>query len=282
MLALDADRAGREAMLRAQGVASGKRLRLRVARMPEGEDPADLLGGGDQGAARAFPRCDRGGGGPAVLPRADAARRRRPGIAGGRDRALDEVVQVIAVMPDSITREELMREVADRLDADPGLVARRVGEAGQVAARTSSRAEAVQDADPGPEGAPAEAPAPLSARGTARAGAASDVRRLPAEGRGCLERLTPEHFSNAVGGRARDWLPEHLDDPIEGLARDDEELLAFVTQIVMVAEREPASAEAIEINRLRAGARPDRPSHRRHRRRGRPGPSGAAEGNGLS
>ena len=44
----------------------------------------------------------------------------------GRDRALDEVVPVLAAMPDSITREELEREVAGRLEADPGLVARRV------------------------------------------------------------------------------------------------------------------------------------------------------------
>ena len=53
----------------------------------------------------------------------------------GRDRALDEVVEVIAAMPDSITREELMREVGDRLDADPGLVSRRVGGGGPAAAR---------------------------------------------------------------------------------------------------------------------------------------------------
>src|SRR5215211_6571227 len=37
VLALDADRAGRDAMLRAQRVAAGKRVRLRVAEMPEGE-----------------------------------------------------------------------------------------------------------------------------------------------------------------------------------------------------------------------------------------------------
>ena len=250
VLALDADRAGREAMLRAQGVASGKRLRLRVARLPEGEDPADLLGSGDQVAVARFrDAIEAAEDLPSfhvrtLLDDADL------GSPGGRDRALDEVVQVIAVMPDSITREELMREVADRLDADPGLVARRVGEAGQVAARTSSRAEAVQDADPGPEGAPAEAPAPLSAAGRRELALLAMCVKLPAEGRGCLERLTPEHFSNEVGGRALTWLAQHLDDPLEGLARDDEELLAFVTQIVMVAEREPASAEAIEINRL--------------------------------
>ena len=43
MLALDADRAGADAMIRAQKVAGGKSLELRVAAMPEGEDPADML-----------------------------------------------------------------------------------------------------------------------------------------------------------------------------------------------------------------------------------------------
>ncbi len=60
-------------------------------------------------------------------------------LAAGRDRALDEVVEVIAAMPDSITREELMREVADRLDADPGLVARRIGGGGAGRTRRARR-----------------------------------------------------------------------------------------------------------------------------------------------
>ena len=43
VLALDADRSGQEAMLRAQRVAGSRRLHLRVAAMPAGEDPADIL-----------------------------------------------------------------------------------------------------------------------------------------------------------------------------------------------------------------------------------------------
>ena len=43
VLALDADRAGADAMIRAQKVARGRGLELRVAAMPEGEDPADML-----------------------------------------------------------------------------------------------------------------------------------------------------------------------------------------------------------------------------------------------
>ena len=46
---------------------------------------------------------------------------------------------MIAAMPDSITREELMREVADRLDADPGLVARRIAAAGRGRGAESAR-----------------------------------------------------------------------------------------------------------------------------------------------
>ena len=130
VLALDADRSGREAMLRAQTVAKGKRVRLRVARLPEGKDPADLLTAGDETARRdAAARFKEAVEGAEELPvfhvrtlLADAGL----DTPAGRDRALDEAVPVIAAMPDSITREELMREVADRLAADPGLVARRV------------------------------------------------------------------------------------------------------------------------------------------------------------
>src|SRR5262249_38763767 len=47
VLALDADRSGRAAMLRAQRVAGSRKLHLRVAAMPAGEDPAELIAAGD-------------------------------------------------------------------------------------------------------------------------------------------------------------------------------------------------------------------------------------------
>ena len=117
VLALDADRAGREAMLRAQVVASGKKVRLRVAAMPEGEDPADMLGGEGPGssAAERFERLIEDAVDLSVfhvgtlLDDADLA------TPDGRDRALDEVVPVLKAMPDSITRDELVRDVGERL-----------------------------------------------------------------------------------------------------------------------------------------------------------------------
>ena len=72
----------------------------------------------------------------------------------------------------------------------------------------------------------------------------------PAEGRELLERLTPEHLSSPAVARARDWLAEHLEEPLRGLPREDEELVSLITQLVMRAEREPGGREAMELNFL--------------------------------
>ena len=50
---------------------------------------------------------------------------------------------MLAAMGDSITREELVREVGDRLDADPALVSRRLGGS---AAAWAAEAAAVREA----------------------------------------------------------------------------------------------------------------------------------------
>jgi DNA primase len=239
VLALDADRAGREAMLRAQGVASGKRLRLRVARMPEGEDPADLLASSEPGAAASFRAAVAGADELPVfhvrtlLDDADLS------SPTGRDRALDEVVEVIAAMPDSITREELMREVANRLDADPGLVARRVAGGGRR--RAAEQTEAMPATQPASRklGVYEEQEMELLAMCVAN----------PDEGRSALERLTGEHFASEVAARARDWLVDHLDDPLTSLTRDDEELVALMTQVKLRSDREqPVKREDIQVS----------------------------------
>ena len=72
----------------------------------------------------------------------------------------------------------------------------------------------------------------------------------PAYGRDYLERLKGEHLSSPEMRRVRDWLAGHLEHPREGLPRDDEELADAVTQLVVRAQREPASPEAMELNFL--------------------------------
>ena len=251
ILALDADRAGREAMLRAQRVASGKRVRLRVARMPDGQDPADLLAGqrqGSQAAERFGAALAEAVDLPAFHVRTllEEANLESP---VGRDRALDEVVPVLAAMPDSITRSELVREVADRLDADPALVSRRLAAAGRGAGR-SPRAEEPAPAQDAPD-AGGPAPAALSVQERREQALLGMCIAAPAFGREYLERLRPEHLSSDLARRAREWLLLHLENPTAGLGHDDEELLALVTRLTMIAEREPASPEALEDAFLR-------------------------------
>ncbi|MDQ3571718.1 MAG: DNA primase [Actinomycetota bacterium] len=255
VLALDADRAGREAMLRAQRVAQGKRVRLRVVSMPVGEDPAEMLAGAAPGSTEAE-RFEALVAAAVDLPAfhvrtlLDDADTDSP---AGRDRALDEVAPVLSAMSDSITRDELEREVAERLAADPGLVARRLADAGKRAKRVvAAPAAPVVDGDPGPDrgGAAVEPPRTLSAGELREQALLAMCIASPADGRRYLDKLTNEHLSSPAMARVRDWLAGHLDEPGAGLERDDHELADMVTQLIVRSQREPASPEAMELNFL--------------------------------
>jgi DNA primase len=256
VLAMDADRAGRDAMVRAQRVAGAKKMRLRVAAMPQGEDPADMLATGPPerfgelvAAAVDLPVFEV----ESALAAADMS------SPAGRDRTLDEVVPVLAAMGESISRDELVRRVADRLDADPGLVARRVEGSEKAGARQPARAGGGEG---GAHAAEPTAPAPpqgASGNGQRQALSARELQErallamciaAPKEGREFLARLTPDHLSSDLVRRAWRWLSDHLEAPMDGLPRDDAELVSLVTQLVMAAEREPASSEAMGLNLL--------------------------------
>jgi DNA primase len=238
LLALDADRAGQEAMLRAQRKAKGRDMRLRVAAMPEGEDPAGLAA--EEGGAERFrglvdgavelPEFQVG----LVLDGADIS------SPAERDRALAEVAPVLAEMGESASREELVRIVAERLDLDPAMVIGRV-----ASARTRADAGDALDASGDTPGDGA-----LTSRERRERALLAMCIADPKEGREVLERLTPEHLSSPLVGRALEWLRAHLEEPLAGLPREDEELVALITQLVMTAEREPASGEAMEMNFL--------------------------------
>src|SRR3954471_18142893 len=127
VLALDADSSGQEAMLRAQRVAGDRRMRIRVAAMPAGEDPAEMLA--QDGGAERFRELVEGAVELAefrvdlVLARADA------GPPAERDRALTEVAPVLAGMGETASRDELVRRVAERLDLEPAMVIGRLATA---------------------------------------------------------------------------------------------------------------------------------------------------------
>jgi DNA primase len=242
VLALDADSAGQEAMLRAQRVAAGRKMRLRVAAMPAGEDPAEMMaaaGGPERfraliDAAVELNAFQVG----LVLDRTDAS------SPAERDRALTQVAPILGAMGETASRDDLVRQVAERLDLEPAMVMGRL-----VAARPASGGE---QATPREAGAPAPPPgnaAPLTSRERRERALLAMCISLPAEGRDYLARLSDAHLSPS-GLRAAAWLREHPEDAASNLPHDDAELSGLITELVMLAHDEPASQESMELNFL--------------------------------
>jgi DNA primase len=239
VLAMDADSSGQEAMLRAQRVAGARRMRIRVAAMPAGEDPAQMLA--EEGGAERFRE---------LLERAvDLAEFRVELILAGadagspaeRDRALADLAPVLAAMGETASRDELVRRVAERLDLEPAMVIGRVLSAPVVDARSEASSARLQGGTGG------RSALELTPRERRERALLAMCIALPQEGERYLERLTAEHLSPS-GVRAREWLGGHLQDPVADLPHDDPELISLVTELVMLARSEPASSEAMEHN----------------------------------
>jgi DNA primase len=235
LLALDADRSGQEAMLRAARLAQDRGVELRAVEMPEGTDPADILAAGgsegfvkrlDEALAMIQFQVRR------VLADADL------GTPTGRDKALEEARSLLAATPEGTPmHRELVREIADRLDlpADsPWLTA----PAPKPAVRF---------------GRPVEAAGP-----TLPAGASAGEAALRAEreflvrclasgdlGREYLSRPTDDQLSSDPTRRARTHLVAHFEDPLAALSEDDAALGALVTDVALAAQEQPASPEAV-------------------------------------
>jgi DNA primase len=265
VLALDADRAGREAMLRAQRVAGSGKLRLLVVAMPEGEDPADLLAadGGEERFRRLLSEAvDL----PVFHGRAilDGGALATP---AGRDKALDEVVPVLRAMGETITRQELIGEIADRLDTNPAMINRRLGAAGaapqQPAAASREPTQAPAASEP--------QRALVDRRPTAEERREDALLAMcvakPDPGADYIARIGPKHLVGERAQLALPWLKQHLAAPLDGLPREEEEaLFAEISRLVMLAEREPADAASMELSWLMLErARLDREIARRRR-----------------
>ncbi len=242
VLALDADAAGQEAMLRAQRVAAGRRMRLRVAAMPAGEDPAEMAA--EEGGAERFRALLDGAVELVAFQVGMVLERTDVSSPVERDRALAEVAPVLAGLGESASRDDLVRRVAERLDLEPSMVMGRV-----VASQPLSGGGA---GGPRVDQAPAPAPrrtAELTSRERRERALLAMCIALPAEGREYLARLTAEHLS-PLGARAAAWLREHPEDPASNLPQGDAELSGLIAELVIVAHDEPASAEAMDLNYL--------------------------------
>lgn len=241
VLALDADAAGQEAMLRAQRVAAGRKMRLRVAAMPAGEDPAEMLT--EESGPERFRRLVEDAVELTAFQVGMVLDRTDPGSPTERDRALEEVAPILAGMGESASRDELVRQVAERLDLEPAMVMGRV-----VAARPPSGGLGEAMSAPRPQPGPRR-PAELTSRERRERALLAMCIALPEEGVEYLARLTDRHLS-PLGLRAAGWLREHPEDPASNLPRDDAELSGLIAELVILAHDEPASPEAMELNYL--------------------------------
>jgi DNA primase len=245
VLALDADAAGQEAMLRAQSVAAGRRMRLRVAAMPPGEDPAELMAAAE-GPER-FRKLLDGAEELVAFQVALVLGRTDAGSPVARDRALAEVAPVLAGMGETAGREDLVRRVAERLDLEPAMVMGRV-----VAATPASGGEPEPPAKESPPGSRPTQPrrqGELTSRERRERALLAMCIAIPGEGKEYLAKLGEAHLS-PTGQRAAAWLRQHPDDPASNLPHDDGELAGLIAELVIMSREEPSSHEAMELNYL--------------------------------
>ncbi len=272
ILALDADEAGQEAMLRAQRVAGGRRMRLRVASMPKGVDPAELMA--EAGGAERFRLLMESAAELTdfqvmrVLGRTDVS------SPVERDKALAEIAPILAGMEEGASQSELVRRVADRLDLEPAMVMGRVvaatpatggpgaggSDGGRAPAGSGQGAGSGGAASGGPGGAqgngvpgagPGAAPKSRSAELTSRERRERALLAmcvaLPEPGATYLEKLKESHLSRS-GQAAAEFLRAHPKDPAKHLPRENGPLVPLITELVMLARDQPASKEAMELN----------------------------------
>ncbi|HEX8066453.1 MAG TPA: DNA primase [Thermoleophilaceae bacterium] len=235
-LALDADRSGQDAMLRAARGARDLDLELRVVEMPEGADPAELLPA--EGAEGFERRLD----GARLVPDFEARRVVRGADLAtprGRDRALESVRPLVrALDANSATRDDLVAFVADRLDVPVEYV--------------TTDAPAPRPVQPRrDDGAPAAEPA-SAADAIARAERSFLAMCLASgeAGREYLEQLDDEHFTSGLLRLARAHLVRNFDDPLAALPDGDPALAALVTELAMRGDENLGSPEGLRLTFL--------------------------------
>jgi DNA primase len=228
-LALDADSAGQEAMLRAARLAAKRRLELRVVPLPAGSDPADIVqrDGGEAMAtlvATAAPfvqfRVER------LLASGDTSTPR------GRDQLIEELRPVFEDLGAGATRLELEKLVAGRLQLPESMVASLLGRGRSGSTSGGTR----------PTG-------PLDARERSERAFLAICIALPREGREALASVDLDaHFTSQLTRRAAEHLRGHLDAPASGV--DDEELATLLAELLVRASATPAHPAQLDVERL--------------------------------
>jgi DNA primase len=261
LLALDADTAGQEAMLKASGLAAKRKLELRVVPLPQGSDPAELIQRDGAEAmkavvARSVPfvrfRVER------VLAGGDDS------SPEGRDRIVEDLRPVFATLPPSAMRMELTRIVSSRLALQESLAETLLAGGGARGGAGAAGGIGAGGRAAVGSGRAVQSPRP-SARGADVSGREDTERAFlalciasPEEGALALSDLdVDEHFSSGLLRRAARRLREGgLHEPTRDRAgeraplEDDPELKGLLAELVVEAGREDSDPAMLEVQRL--------------------------------
>jgi DNA primase len=209
--------------------------------LPEGLDPAELLEreGGDAMRSRVEDSV------PFVVFQVErllsGAELRS---AEGRDRAAGELGPLLAAVPPSVLREELLRKVAGRLELSESRLAALMASGPRPAAAPSESASG--DAD-GQHGPPPGLPV-LDQDGRAERTFLVQCVAVPSAGAEVLASVDPDQlFTSEPLRRAARHLAERTDAPLSDLPPDDDQLARIVADLVARAGRTPdVSATRVE------------------------------------
>jgi DNA primase len=242
----DPDAAGQEAVSRSVAALRdvnrarvGRGVEFKIVRLPPGQDPADVVqrDGADEmrrllGEAVPIARFEV----ERALERGDIR------SAEGRDRVLDEVRPVIAPLPASILRDELVRLVAGRLQMSPELVDATLVRGGRppTGDRRFEPAAPVNGAH-----------AALARREQTERAFLALCLALPEEGERRLGSADlDELFSAPATRRAAEYLRGRLRSPAGELPAGDEPLARLVAELVIRAGQLEATPAKLELEAL--------------------------------
>jgi DNA primase len=264
LLALDADSAGQEAMLKASRLAARRKLELRVVELPAGADPAELV---QQGGAEAIAAAVKQAA-PFVRFRVERALASGDDSSPeGRDRMIAELRPVFETLPPSAMRMELTRLVSGRLGLSEGLaetllVSGSPTRAGDRSARNSestgrtggrrhdgidSSANYGKESERGPaENGGSRANRVLSARADTERAFLALCIATPQFGEPALAEVDLDGvFTSDLMRRAAMHLKAgHLAEPLKDIDVEDRDLVGLLAELTVEAGRWPVSARS--------------------------------------
>jgi DNA primase len=254
LLALDGDTAGQQAALRAAAVAREAALSLEVVRLPEeggkGLDPAEVI---ERWGAEAFAQALAAA---VPLERFSVERilaRHDLESGQGRDRAVAELGPVVASLPPSNLRSELVAYIAERLG----------GLSVAIVERLLAQAAGRGERQPG-----AKRPVLgqlLTARQRIERAFLALCLALPAEGQKALAEIKPDrHLTDRGIQRVAEYLRRcDLHNPTAGVAGLDRDLESALSAVVAEAQAlrerplQEGEGEGERLARLRSQLRSD-------------------------